>query len=226
MQLDPEDLYDRLREEGLLAEDDGDALTVTDAFSRNRAAAGERVEGMDDEAVAALAAEYADEEAVPSEALTSDPTLLSDAVGVFETCETLDRPTSVLVARSIRRSEQTAEESIPEGFLSLSAEEIDPFLNRHDAAILYFWRDDCDPCEAAKADLETALERTDVPESVGFAAVYGPDHVDVLREEYDVAGAPTMLFCIGDRIESRFVGNPGLEAIETELSVLICDADA
>ncbi|MFA1611650.1 thioredoxin family protein [Halobellus rubicundus] len=223
MQPDPDDLYDRLRAEGLFAESDGD-LIVTDAFAAARADASDRVDSLDDDAREDLLADYANEERVPREDLASSPDLLADAVAVFETTETLDRPTSVLVAQSIRRSEAAADEPVPSGFLSLSAEEIEPFIEQHAASVLYFWRDDCEPCESVKRDFETVLDRNRIPESVGFAAVYGPDYVDTLREEYEVGAAPTILFCAGGEIDSRYVGTPGVDALETELSVLLDEA--
>ncbi|MFC6724100.1 thioredoxin family protein, partial [Halobium palmae] len=151
---------------------------------------------------------------------------LADALAVRERCASLDPATCLHVALAIDRSETTRDEPVPEGFLALSAAEIDGFVGERPASILYFWRRDCDPCETVKGFLESTLRAFEVPPEVGLGAIYGPDHVRRLREEYDVGAAPTVLFFRGGSVESRFVGNPGEEAIEDEVRLLLEDVDA
>lgn len=217
--IDPDDVYDRLREGGVLEQATDERLVFTDEFSRNRERCRETVAAFDDEAYAAAVEEYTDgRDDLSAENLDDD--LLADAMAVHETCGSVDPTTSTYVALAIERSETARRRPIPDGFLSLSADEIDPFVAQHPASVLYFWRDDCEPCEEVKADFEDLLREDRIPPTVGLGAVYGPDFVATLREEYDVGAAPTVLFCSSDGIESRFVGSPGRPALRREIDVL------
>lgn len=222
---DPTELYDVLRADGVLEDSGEDRLTFTEAFSRRREKYRREAAALDGDAYASTAAEFVDEES-DFTAEDVDEGLLADALAVRESCGSLDPTTCLHVALAIDRSESTRDEPVPEGFLVLSAAEIDRFIGRRTASILYFWRRDCDPCETVKGHLESTLSGRDIPPEVGLGAIYGPDHVQTLREEYDVGAAPTVLFCRGDSVESRFVGDPGEGAIENEVRLLLEDVDA
>ncbi|MFB6170600.1 MAG: thioredoxin family protein [Haloarculaceae archaeon] len=217
-----EALFERLLDAGVFAETDGE-LAVTDAFERTRARCADDVDALDADARADRVAAYV----AGSEFDASDVSagLLADATAVRETCPDLDREACLRVAASLERSEQAASDPhLPAGFLSLSADEIDSFVESHPASLLYFWREDCEPCEAVKSDLEALRDDGALPNAVGLGAVFGPDYARTLREEYDVGAAPTLLFCSPDGIESRIVGCPGAAAIHAELEILLDDA--
>lgn len=222
--VDPDEIYARLREGGVLEQSTDERLVFTDRFSENRERYRETVAAFDDDAYAAAAEEYTDgRDDLSAEELDAD--LLADAMAVHETCSSVGPTTSTSVALAIERSETARSRPIPDGFLSLSADEIPPFLAQHPVSVLYFWRDDCEPCEDVKADFEDLLGEDRIPPTVGLGAVYGPDFVTKLREEYDVGAAPTVLFCSGNSIESRFVGNPGRRALRHEIDALTDSVD-
>jgi len=221
---DPADLYERLTEEGVFEESDDGRLDFTEAFSATRSECRETVSALDDAERAEAVEEFVAESQVDAENVDDDT--LADAMAVYETCDTLDRESSVYVALSFQRSESAQSEPIPEGFLSLTAEEIDSFMAQYPVSILYFWREDCEPCAAVKDHFETMIEREMIPDEVGLGAVYGPDYARTIQEEYDVGAAPTVLYCTSDGIESRYVGNPGGDALAHELEIVLEDARA
>lgn len=223
-QFDPEDVYETLRSEGVFEEDD-EELRLTEEFREARERFRGTVAEYDDDTTADLLAEYVD--GTPFEVADVEDPTFADALAVEEVCESVDKGTSVHVALSLDRSESVSEEEhVPAGFVALSGEEIAPFIGSRPASILYFWREDCEPCAAVREDLSALRHDGTVPEAVGLGAVYGPDNVELLREEYDVGAAPTVLFCSGGTVESRFVGNPGIDAMRREVELLVEDIDA
>jgi len=221
---DPEALYDRLIEEGLFEESSGE-LGLTDEFRRRREESATTLAALDEAALEERVTAYVAETDVEADDVSAD--LLADAIAVSETCESLDRETSLYVASSLERSESDERDPhLPAGFLSLSADEIDPFVANHPTSIVYFWREDCPPCRAVKADLERLRRDGVIPSSMGLGAVFGPDYARTLRERYEVGAAPTILFCSADGIEARIVGNPGVESLQTEIEILLEDHDA
>lgn len=223
-QMDPDDLYDVLREEGVMEISEGDRLVFSEEFTRIRDRFRDEVIGFNRDTFVSSVSPFIDEQHDLSVA-DFDESLLADSLAVQEACSTLEPIACTHVALAIERIETARKEPVPEGFLSLSASEIDSFISQHPASVLYFWRNDCEPCDAVREDFESVLQDHEIPPQVGFGAVYGPDHVQTIREEYDVGGAPTILFCSYGAVESRFVGNPGVKALENEMLLLFENLD-
>ncbi|GGM59880.1 thiol-disulfide isomerase/thioredoxin [Halarchaeum rubridurum] len=219
---DPAALYERLRDEGLFEESD-EEVRLSDAFAAARERERAALAARDDDAIAALRETYTADGDVEPDGV--DERTLADAVAVHETCESVDPLTSLHVARSLARDGlDGTDPHVPDGFVSLDGDEIGRFLDAHAAAVVYCWREDCEPCDAVRADLDALRDEGVVPDAVGLGAVYGPDNVDELRDGYEVGAAPTVLFCAGDTVASRFVGNPGREALRRELELLVEEA--
>lgn len=218
---DTEDLYDRLRSEGVF-EESGKDIRLTDEFVDTRERWQEEVAEFDESTYAARVEEYATEGEVPADDV--DERTLADAIAVRETCETIDSPTSAHVARSLQRSETGDENpNVPAGFVALSGEEMEQFMQAHPASVFFCWRKDCRPCELVREDLEALRSDGEIPENVGLGAIYGPDNAEVLYEKYEVGGSPTMLFCSEDGVESRYVGYPGIEGLKSEILTIAAE---
>ena len=217
--LDPEELYDRLREEGMF-EEDGERLRLSDDFTRTRERTREEASELDDQTYATRLEEYTGGQEFSPDDL--DRETFADARAVHEMCESIDRETSVYVALSLVRSETDEDDPhIPSGFVTLSGDEIESFLQAHPASIIYCWREDCEPCEGVRENLEELRRDGTIPESVGLGAVYGPDNATLLYEEYEIGGSPTTLFCSENTVESRYIGNPGIERMKFEIQTLV-----
>lgn len=115
---------------------------------------------------------------------------------------------------------ETRPEEVPDGFVPLEFNEISTFLKQYDGAVLYVWRRDCPPCDTVRDRLEQLLKSDVIPRNLGLGAVCGPDCVTVLREQYDATVAPTLLFCIGTKVDSRLVGAHDISIIQHEIEMI------
>jgi len=107
----------------------------------------------------------------------------------------------------------------PAAFLPVDGEDLVRLVRLHDRCVVYAWREDCPPCETIKADFDD-LFGADPPGDLLLLAVYGPDCPRLLDREFDVSAAPTMLFTLDGRVDSRFVGTPSTEGLESEIETL------
>jgi|AntRauTorcE11897_2_1112592.scaffolds.fasta_scaffold00307_14 hypothetical protein len=107
----------------------------------------------------------------------------------------------------------------PEAFLPVDGEDLVRLVRLHDRCVVYAWREDCPPCETIKADFDD-LFGAEPPGDLLLLAVYGPDCARLLNREFDVNAAPTMLFTLDGRVDSRFVGTPSAEGLESEIKTL------
>lgn len=107
----------------------------------------------------------------------------------------------------------------PAAFLPVDGEDLVRLVRLHDRCVVYAWREDCPPCETIKADFDD-LFGADPPGDLLLLAVYGPDYSRLLDRELDVSAAPTMLFTLDGRVDSRFVGTPSAEGLESEIETL------
>lgn len=220
---DLERLVDDLLEAGVFDPAADDELRLTAAFRREREERRRAARNLEDEFESEAAEYTADGNADPSDL---SPETLGDAMAVYRLAEHLDREQSLLAAEALERLESaTDRHGVPEGFVELQATDIDAFMANHAAAVIYCWRNDCDPCDGAKEVYEALLADGEIPDWVGLAAVFGPESPAYLRDQYDVGVAPTTLFCVDGEIDSRIVGNPGYEAFRTEVATITELAD-
>ena len=102
----------------------------------------------------------------------------------------------------------------PEWFLPVRGTDIDQFTKNYKKCVVYVWRDECDPCDQMRDSLNSVFEdRTD--EAV-LLAVYGSDYADYLHDEFDVVGAPTILFIRNGEVFSRLEGPHYEEVVQRE----------
>lgn len=216
---DFESLLGDLLEAGIFEQSEDGELRPTEAFRRNRETHRAEVASLDEDAFDEELSAFASADgATPSDVGVE---ALGDAKAVFDASESLDRERSLLAAVALQRIETTdAGSGVPDGFVELDGEEIDGFMQTNPAAVLYFWREDCDPCDGVCDILEALLAEGEIPESVGLGAVYGPDCAELARERYQVAVAPTTLFCVDGRIDSRIVGGSEYGVIRTEIRTI------
>jgi hypothetical protein len=218
----PEELLERLLERDVLAES-GDELELTGTFQSARA---DRKAALDD----ADEDERAAARATVAEALGLDPEmvdlrLVATARALEETAG-FDEPTAARVALSLKRFDAPSpEHGSPEGFTPITGEEIPAFLDENPAALIYFWKEGSDACQSLRSDLEDLREAGHVPDGVALVSVYGPGSPRYLREEYDVAVAPTVLFCANGRVDARLVGVHQPSSYRREMEIIAEETD-
>lgn len=221
---DFERLLDDLVAAGVFEPSDDGELSLTPSFQRARDEHRREAAGMDEAALDDAIADFATAEDVDRSGV--DAATVGDAMAIHDVAGSVDRERSLLAAVALARIEDAeSAEGVPDGFVTLDGEDVDGFVASHPACVIYCWREDCEPCDGVRECFDEMVANDDVPEWVGLGAVYGPDSPDLLRERYDVAVAPTTLFCVDGRIDSRIVGNPGPEAFRTEVRVVVESAE-
>jgi len=218
-QTDVERLLDDFVAAGVFEQSADGTLGLTDAVRERREQTRRTISELgDDEYVATLDEYVAAGEDAPD---AVDRAVLADASAMHEVAPDLDRERCLAAALALSRLETTRRESpLPAGFVEVQGDEIAGFIERNRGAVLYFWREDCDPCDALEGHFETLLENGEIPEEIALGAVYGPDAAEVARNDYDVAVSPTVLFCANGRVQARQIGNRGPEALRAELDLL------
>lgn len=106
----------------------------------------------------------------------------------------------------------------PDGFLPVPGNRLAFFAGIYQYSVAYVWKDDCDPCDAMRDNLDEVFDDSDV--DIMKFAVYGPDSTSFLQDTYDVAGAPTLLYLAEGTIDVRLVGLRSTDLIQAELDKL------
>jgi thiol-disulfide isomerase/thioredoxin len=104
---------------------------------------------------------------------------------------------------------------VPDGFLPIRCEHLEAAVNLYRRAIVYCWREECEPCDVMKEDFETVFDTA--PDDVALFAVYGPDCAVSLQRRFDVEGAPTVLFFVDGSVDFRLTGGQYLDTLESEI---------
>lgn len=153
--------------------------------------------------------------------------LLVDVAVLHGFDPTVELDTAVSIAWTLSLFDESIPTAgVPDGFVPVMPDEIETFVSSFRASVLYCWREECDPCEVVRADLESLVDEGAFPAWVGRGAVYGPDGAAELSKAYDIGGAPTLLFFIGDRIDCRYVGAKDRETVARELQTVAARAEA
>lgn len=92
------------------------------------------------------------------------------------------------------------------------------FLETHDRVVVLVTKADCTPCEEVQSKLTTIVTEEIIPEDVILVEVPGADAQRLLWEEYDVVGAPTLLFYRHGQVEMRLTGNPHLQQLRSDIT--------
>lgn len=219
---DPEALLSELLSAGVLAEK-GDELALTEAFQSERADRKADLNGAGEDERSEARERVAEPLGLDVEMvdlhLTATTAALEELVG-------FDAPTAARVAISMKRFEgPPPTHGAPEGFTPITGEEIPSFIDEHPAAVLYFWREDCPSCDELRADIEALRDDGEVPDGVALASVYGPGSPQFLRAEYDVTLAPTVLFCVNGRVDSRLIGVHQPSSYADEMRIIADEAE-
>jgi hypothetical protein len=100
-----------------------------------------------------------------------------------------------------------AKEGSDSPFTRISGANITQFLAFTEECIILVSKDDCEPCDRVRKRISSLVEQNFIPEQVMLAEVYGPEYQDILYDDFDVVGAPTILFCTEGQIELRLLGD-------------------
>lgn len=219
-------LLDRLVAADVLVETDDDRLDLGSGFRRERE---RRRADLDDQDLSQARERYAASLDVDPDAPDLDVVL--DAVTVQALDEEFtDREAAVVADALARFDDDRLTEGAPDGFVPVRPAEIPAFLERHEGSVLYFWGDDCEPCEFVHAELNELVRRDEVPDGLGLGAVYlgteaeiSEADVDRIAGDYQVAVVPTTLFFEDTDIHSRLIGAKNGGHLRREMEILVAE---
>lgn len=213
----PASLFERLVEGGAVeGGPDGDDVRLTrparDAIEEHR----EALSSLDD---AEVAARVADRGGAVADALSGASGPNRDVAAEFlALCEFgLDDEdvASLLTVLDHFRSDPPPDDGVPDAFVPVHGDRLEALAPVFPRAIVYVWREECEPCEAVRADLDAVLPEP--PTDVVLLSVFGPDWARLLREAYDVVGGPTVLFLRRGRPDARLVGPVATQSLENDV---------
>lgn len=109
-------------------------------------------------------------------------------------------------------------DGVPSAFVPVRESRLPPYLGVRRRALVYAWREDCEPCEVVRSELDAVF--ADQPPDIALLSVYGPDCAEFLSERFDVAGAPTLLFVLDGAVDARLQGVHHRMVLEREVELL------
>jgi hypothetical protein len=218
-----DDPIERLVESGVFVPSDGE-LALADDFRETVATHRETLaEETPADARAAVAALTDDEETRTAvrAGVDADEGLIARYVALRARVDDLppERALALAVVTGHVEDGGPRHGGAPDAFLPVDGDDLVDLVALYRRCVVYAWRENCSPCETTRDHFD-ALFADGPPEDVMCLSVYGPDCPRLLSEEFDVVGAPTTLFTLDGAVDSRLVGLPAREAIESEVETL------
>lgn len=157
-----------------------------------------------------------------------DGATVAGALAIQELATDIDDRTAIIAADAIGRlTDDVPLEGAPDGFAPIRPDEVAAFVDQYDGAVVFFWGDDCEPCDRMREEFEGLVERGMIPDELGLAAVYlgreadiDSETIDLIAEEWMVTVVPTTLFFLHGRIDSRYYGWKPKDALDHEIEIL------
>jgi hypothetical protein len=218
------DAVDQLIERDVFEAVDADGLRPTESFreavDRHRRTLSDRDPDERGAAVGALTDDPETTDAFAAAGVT-DPDFLARYVALRNRTTDLSPAQALTLTVVIGQFESGVprDDGAPAAFLAVDGADLVRLVALHERCVVYAWREDCPPCDAIRSDFDD-LFGDEPPGDLLLLAVYGPDCPRLLDREFDVSGAPTTLFTLDGRVDSRFVGAPSTEGLTNEIETL------
>jgi thiol-disulfide isomerase/thioredoxin len=222
------ELIDALVDTEVLVELEESEFDLSETFSDKWAAFAEQLRDIDESERADLLADELEEPLPPAlERVLDNPDLLADYGTVTTLAPELSHTNRLRVLNVLGQFHHglPPNEGAPEAFLSVHGPRLPGLVRLQRAAIVYVWREDCDPCDIVRGDFDEMFDETP-PEDIMLYAVYGPNWAEELDKAFDVQGAPTTLFVLDGEIKTRLLGAHTTTTYENEISILREELDA
>jgi len=216
MSTDVTEPIEKLISAGVLTETE-EGLAPTEAFVKKREKHQAKLD--DHDSLKSARTKYA---GVTSEERDLGPRVLANALTLADiTSDISDEMCLQFSFLFARFDGETPVSGVPEGFIPIKPSEIEDYLSVFPTSVLYFWREDANSCKTAREDLEQLVYDDAYPNTVGRAAIYGPESPDILEERYNVTVAPTILFTVDGSIDSRYIGPKTPRSYKNEIDIIV-----
>jgi len=126
----------------------------------------------------------------------------------------VDLTDEAVVAAAVSLDNLTAD---ADDIVSVRGEALPALLDTVDHVIVLVSKDGCEACDTVRSKLDGLVEDGVVPADVVIAEVHGPECKRLLWENYDVVGAPTLLFGQSGGVELRLTGDPHVEQLRSDV---------
>jgi len=200
----------------------GDLLVLTDDFVTDIQEYRTRFESLPRDAIRAeMLQPDGDEYDLNAvfEGFSDDMSVLAEYHALSECTDELTQSERLQVLQVLDQFRETSStDGVPDGFIPVQGNRLSSLVKLTPAALVYVWRHDCEPCELVKEDLEVLIETP--LEDIALFAVYGPKWASELRGVFDVIGAPTVLFFLDGKVDTRLQGPNPRRALETEIDII------
>lgn len=219
MESEYDDLIERLCSTGILKETQDGQLSLSDTFINAQRRQRQSFPDSESAEYEELHNRFLDSTNLTSEEITDQN--LSDAMLIQKLTDSVSFEEAIVGALSLEVLDNPPETSgLPEGFIPLRGSDLESFTSQYSAAVVYFWKDDCPPCDRVRDRLETMYQDGEIPDEIGLGAVYGPNWAEILEEQYDVGVAPTVVFFKDGVTDSRIIGDFSDQAIKQEIAII------
>lgn len=160
------------------------------------------------------------ETAILAEIGAEDPEFLAHYCAVADLTSALAHEEITRIAIVLLQFDDTKPpaDGTPEPFLAVRGETLPTIVRLTERGVVYIWRHECEPCDLMKERLEAIFDEQ--PSDISLFSVYGPDNAELLHDTFDVVGAPTTLFVLDGRVDTRLHSSHPQEIIESEIENL------
>jgi thiol-disulfide isomerase/thioredoxin len=219
--MDPvKTLNDLVTADVITEADDRASIRLTTTFRENLKTEQKAISTPDDEVFTNVAREITDDED-DAQSLVEDHT---DLIASFRALSSfnIDLPPAerILIVVILSQLDRgfAPSSGTPTYFLPVYGDQLEFLFQGCKRAIIYVWRNDCDPCDVMKEEFEMIFANP--PDDLVLIGVYGPESAALLEQKYNVVGGPTTLFVFNGQINARLQGSHHRKVIENEIQIL------
>lgn len=212
-----ERLLARLVENDVI-DDSGTAPVFEDSFRERADAYESELALQEGEALAEAVRDEVPDLQIPNDGSTfdaDDVPYLAELLALRDRLADSETALQVFPALDLFGENPPPVDGTPELFVQVTGGRLRTLVKLYERAIVYAWGYECPPCETVREDFDELLDEP--PEGIPLLAVCGEGCHELLYEEFELRGAPTVLFVIDGQSDLRLEGAQHREVLENEL---------
>lgn len=140
----------------------------------------------------------------------------TSALNMFN-LELTDRETIAAASSILKTINESTTEDDNVG-VTVDSERFSALVEAGEDVLALICKTDCEPCDRVRSKIKRVNDGGELPPGVIMIEVPGPENKYHLHDEFDVVGAPTLLFCQNGRVEMRLTGDTHIEQIRSDVN--------